>query len=188
MKKRGEKYDKRGEVYIFICGWQNNHPCSQMDSGRWKVWGNFTDHTWHDRVCRALQTICWILDREWLYGGGTWPFRTWGFRSIQRWLGIFCGKSEWHGDRRHACTAHDDPERKSGCSLFYDGTQYGILYAPEIPHHSQWWFERGNHYGNRLCAGQYDQTWNQRVQIPGKNFWLASQKQTGRIAVVWRTI
>ena len=29
---------------------------------------------------------------------------------------------------------------------------------------------------------------NQRVQIPGKNFWLASQKQTGRIAVVWRTI
>ena len=36
--------------------------------------------------------------------------------------------------------------------------------------------------------GQYDQTWNQRVQIPGKNFWLASQKQTGRIAVVWRTI
>ena len=47
---------------------------------------------------------------------------------------------------------------------------------------------RGNHYGNRLCAGQYDQTWNQRVQIPCKNFWLASQKQTGRIAVVWRTI
>ena len=28
----------------------------------------------------------------------------------------------------------------------------------------------------------------QRVQIPCKNFWLASQKQTGRIAVVWRTI
>ena len=44
------------------------------------------------------------------------------------------------------------------------------------------------HNDDRLCAGQYDQTWNQRVQIPGKNFWLASQKQTGRIAVVWRTI
>ena len=123
MKREGKVWQKRRSLHFYQR--MAKQPSMQSNGFRkMESMRQFTDHTWHDRVCGALQTICWIPDREWLYGGGTWPFRTWGFRCIQRWLGIFLRKirvTRWSQTCMHCA---DDPENP-GVPYFMMGHSMG---------------------------------------------------------------
>ena len=137
MKKRGEKYGKRGEVYILSAdGKTTIHAVRWIpEDGKYEAILQIT-HGMIEFVERYRPFADFLTKNAFMVVGHDHLGHGDSVASKDDW-GYFAENpsdtviADMHTLRTMAS------ERKSGCSLFYDGTQYGILYASEIPHRLQ---------------------------------------------------